>query len=165
MVKLSPKQQALMEQLHPELRARMTEIIERLGGRMIPLSAHRSPADQAGIYQYGRTKITWSPDWKILSGGKPIKGQRTRTKAAPMESAHNYKPSRALDCVLNAALVDVTEREGVPDMWCTSTKQAAETWAEYGSLVVAKGLIWGGSWESRDMPHAELVDFRSKQWD
>jgi hypothetical protein len=162
---MTPKQLALMEQLHPELRARMTEILERLGGRMVPLSAHRSPAEQAAIYQYGRTKITWSKDWKILAGGKPIEGQRRRTKAAPMQSAHNYSPSRAVDCVLNTSLVDVGLHEGVRDAWDTTTKQAVETWAEYGALVVAKGLIWGGGWKMRDMPHAELLDFRGKQWD
>jgi hypothetical protein len=160
---MTPKQLALMEQLHPELRARMTEILERLGGRMVPISAHRPPAEQAKLYEKGR-RVTWANDWRILNEAV-IDKSRIVTHAAPMQSAHNYKPARAVDCVLNTAIVDVGLREGVRDAWDTTTKQAVETWAEYGALVVAKGLVWGGGWKMRDMPHAELLDFRGKQWD
>jgi hypothetical protein len=161
---MTPKQNALLEQCHPVLLERISVVLGRLGGRMVPISAHRSPGQQAAIYQFGRTRIAWAPDWSILSGGEVIKGQRTRTKAAPMQSAHNFDPARAIDCVLNTALVDVGERDGVADAWCTSTKQAADTWREYGALVVEVGLVWGGSWKMRDMPHAELPEFRSERW-
>jgi hypothetical protein len=160
---MTPKQLALMEQLHPELRARMTEILERLGGRMVPISAHRPPSEQAKLYEKGR-RVTWANDWRILNEAV-VDRKRIVTHAPPMQSAHNYSPSRAIDCVLNTAIVDVGLREGVRDAWDTTTKQAVETWAEYGSLVVAKGLVWGGGWKMRDMPHAELLDFRGKQWD
>jgi hypothetical protein len=160
---MTPKQLALLEQCHPELRARMTEILERLGGRMVPISAHRPPSEQARLYEKGR-RVTWANDWRILNEAV-VDRKRIVTHAPPMQSAHNYSPSRAIDCVLNTALVDVGLREGVRDAWDTTSKQAVETWAEYGSLVVAKGLIWGGGWKMRDMPHAELLDFRGKQWD
>lgn len=160
---MTPKQLALLDQCHPELRARMTEILERLGGRMVPISAHRPPSEQARLYEKGR-RVVWANDWRILSEAV-IDRKRIVTHAPPMQSAHNYSPSRAVDCVLNTALVDVGLREGVRDAWDTTSKQAVETWAEYGSLVVAKGLIWGGGWKMRDMPHSELLDFRGKQWD
>lgn len=160
---MTPKQLALLEQCHPELRARMTEILERLGGRMVPISAHRPPAEQAKLYEKGR-RVTWANDWRILNEAV-VDRKRIVTHAPPMQSAHNYSPSRAIDCVLNTSLVDVGLRDGVRDAWDTTSKQAVETWAEYGSLVVAKGLIWGGGWKMRDMPHAELLDFRGEQWD
>lgn len=160
---MTPKQIALLDQCHPVLRERMSAILERLGGRMVPISAHRPPAEQARLYERGR-RVVWSADWRILSEAV-VDRKRIVTHAPPMQSAHNYKPARAIDCVLNTAVVDVGEREGVPDAWDTTSKQAVETWAEYGALVVAHGLIWGGGWKMRDMPHAELLDFRSKQWD
>ena len=159
---MTPKQTALIEQCHPELQARIGRVLEAMGGRMVPISAYRPPAEQARLYERGR-RVVWSADWRILSEAV-VDRKRIVTHAAPMQSAHNFGPARAIDCVLNTALVDVTEREGVPDAWCTSTKQAAETWAEFGRLVVEHGLVWGGGWKMRDMPHAELPDFRGKQW-
>lgn len=159
---MTPKQEALLAQCHPELRARIAKVLAAQGGRMVPLSAFRAPAEQARLYDHGR-RVVWSGDWRILSESV-IDRKRIVTHAAPMQSAHNFSPARAIDCVLNTALVDVTEREGVPDAWCTTTKQAADTWREFGALVVKHGLVWGGGWKMRDMPHAELPDFKSKQW-
>jgi hypothetical protein len=67
--------------------------------------------------------------------------------------------------VLDPALVVVRERKGRPDLWETGTPEARAAWDAYGEAVRAEGLVWGGSWKMRDLPHSELLDFRSKKWD
>lgn len=156
------KQNAVLASLRPELAARMERVLKACGGRLVMLSGHRPPAEQAKLYEKGR-RVVWSADWRVMSEAVT---DRTKivTNAVPMSSAHNYNPSRAVDCVLDVDKVHVTEREGVRDAWCTSTDEAKKAWADYGEAVKAEGLVWGGSWRMRDLPHAELVDFRGKQW-
>lgn len=159
---MTPKQVDLLNQCHPVLKEKISVVLEKLGGRMVPFSAHRPPEEQARLYEKGR-RVVWSGDWRILNE-MVVDERAIVTGAPPMRSPHNYKPSRAIDCILNTALVDVKYRDGVLDAWCTSTKQAAETWREYGEYVVEHGLVWGGGFRRRDMPHAELKDFKNKSW-
>lgn len=160
---MTPRQRAHLAALHPVLRERMEDILERMGGRMVPIDSHRSPEKQARLYDKGR-RVVWGKDWSVLSE-QVVDKRLIVTKAKPFESAHNYDPARGVDCVLNTAIVKVNKRDGVPDAWETGTKDAQTAWADYGALVVAKGLVWGGAWKMRDLPHAELVNFRGPEWD
>ena len=156
-------QEAVRASLHPELAARMARVLAACGGRLVMQCGHRSPKGQAAAYDKGR-KVVWSGDWRVMSE-IVIDEREIVTNARPMSSPHNFSPSRAVDCVLNTAIVKVTTREGVLDMWCTKTAEARAAWDAYGDAVEAEGLVWGGNFRRRDMPHAELLDFRSKQWD
>jgi hypothetical protein len=156
-------QEAVRASLHPELAQRMDRVLKACGGRLVMLSGHRAPAEQARLYEKGR-RVVWSADWRPISE-LIIDRAKIVTNARPMSSAHNYGPSRAVDCVLDPALVVVRERKGRPDLWETGTPEARAAWDAYGEAVRAEGLVWGGSWKMRDLPHAELLDFRSKQWD
>lgn len=156
------KQTAARDLLHPELAARMARVLAACGGRLVMLSGHRPPKEQAALYDKGR-KVVWSGDWRVMSE-LVVDQSKIVTNARPMSSAHNYSPSRAVDCVLDDTLVKVSIREGRPDLWCTSTREARKAWADYGAALKAEGLVWGGDWRMRDLPHAELPDFRAKVW-
>lgn len=156
------KQNAVLASLHPELAERMGRALAAVGHRLVMLSGHRPPKEQAKLYEKGR-RVVWSADWRVMSEAV-VDRSKIVTNAVPMSSAHNYDPSRAVDCVLDTELVHVSEREGIPDMWCTSTREARKAWAEYGAAVKAEGLVWGGDWRMRDLPHAELESFRDPRW-
>jgi hypothetical protein len=155
-------QAAVLASLHPELALRMTRVLASLGGRLVMQSGHRPPAEQAKLYDRGR-KVVWSADWRVM---QEIVVDRAKivTFARPMSSAHNFSPSRAVDCVLDTTVVEVTQREGRLDMWCTATCDAREAWADYGAAVRSEGLVWGGDWRMRDLPHAELPAFLDPRW-
>ena len=97
-------------------------------GRSLLLTCtYRSPAEQASLYQQGRT----------TSG--PIV---TQCDGMTVMSQHNYSPSRALDfCVLVAGKVS----------WSPIDYEAV------GNIAEALGLEWGGSWPHfKDRPHLQV---------
>ena len=167
---MNAKEQAILTSLHPELRARIDRVLSAMGGRMSPFCGVRSAKEQADLFAQGR-KVVWGKDFEVVSH-VIINKELVRTNAKPWSSAHNWTPSRAVDCVLNTQIVKANPRKGytVPDLWDTTAPEAAATWKDYARLVKAEGLVWGGDFKSKsgkplvDMPHAELPDFRDEKW-
>lgn len=162
---LNKRQRAILETLHPALRMRVEHVLEGLEGRLVPLSGHRPPEEQAALFEKGRI-VKWGANFAVLEAkviGKVV------TNAPPFESAHNFSPSRAVDCVLNHRVVKVAEREWQgkmwPDLWDTKSKDAIAAWEDYGIHAKDVGLVWGGHWKMKDRPHVELPDFSSSTWD
>lgn len=171
----TPKQLAILDTLHPALKARALLVLDRIGWRLVPLSGHRTVEEQARLYEKGRA-VVWGPQWTIKSetvtSKKAIVTNAPPRLVAPFDSAHCYKPARAVDCVLNpivigAANLRTTTFAGktYPDLWDTRSPDAVRAWDDYGEAAKEVGLVWGGTWRMRDMPHVELPDAKGKLWD
>lgn len=167
---LNAKQLAIMTQLHPALKGRMTHVLEVVEGRFVPLAGYRSNEEQAKLYEKGRT-VVWGPDWTIVSEVVTAK-KSIVTNAPPGKTAHNFSPARGVDCVLNPAVIGADKLSTTtfagktyPNLWDTKSPAAVEAWRDFAKAVKDTGLVWGGDWRMRDMPHCELVRFASSEWD
>lgn len=157
---LTPTQNSILEQLHPELRERIERVLMQLSGRLVPLCGHRDPHVQLERYKVGRIVKLAEDGLTVLSSTRT--GGRIVTKALPMQSPHNYDPALAVDCVLDPDRVMVgphPENPRLPNLWETRAKytEATKAWADYGAAVRAAGLVWGGDFKGlKDLPHAEM---------
>jgi peptidoglycan LD-endopeptidase CwlK len=114
--------------------------LERLTGLLAAASAagrqywvvelHRGYARSDELYAQGRTKPG------------PIV-----TNARGGQSAHNF--SIAADLVLDGYL----DRAGLQPSY------RPESYDLLGHLAPKHGLVWGGSWKFRDLPHVQMPDF------
>ncbi len=162
--RLRPVDISVLEQLHPELREKIEQVILRCEGRLRPICGYRDPHVQLERYKVGRI-VKLAPDGVTVLSSKR-NGDKVVTHALPMHSPHNYDPSLAVDCVLSPDLVEVglhPDDPRIKNLWETRRKypQAAAAWAAYGEAVQAAGLVWGGAFKSfKDLPHAELRNWR-----
>ncbi len=167
-IALTPTQAAIVAQLHPALRLRLEHILAGLEGRLVPFAGHRKPEEQARLYEKGRT-VVWGEGWSIVDQAIVDK-KKVVTYAPPFKSAHNFSPARACDCVLNPAAfpagLAVVEHAGrkYPNLWDTKTPEAKAAWEDYGIHAREVGLVWGGDWKMKDLPHVELPNFASDEW-
>ena len=122
-----------LEQLYPPFAERiriMLEACRERGADYFAISGFRSYLEQAELFAQGRTTI-----------GKKV------TNAKPGESAHNF--GIAVDFCRDA---DAT-RAGLQPGW------KPEDYAILGEEAERAGLVWGGDWAMKDLPHVQLAGF------
>ena len=123
-----------LDKVHPELKKRVTQLIENLAGQSMDVrvvQGLRTFAEQDALYEQGRTKP-----------GKRV------TNAKGGQSNHNY-----------GLAVDLCPfKNGNPDWNDTAGFKAI------GSEAKKLGLEWGGDWTSlKDMPHVQLRGLSVKE--
>lgn len=120
--------------LRPFFRASVEEVLWQVRREGLPFRVWETLRDhrrQEQYYAQGRT-----------APGKII------TKAPPGHSPHEW--GVACDLVLDLPGVSP---------WST-TGDHAKLWEEMGAIAIDCGLIWGGSWRWRDLPHVEAKEWR-----
>lgn len=117
---LEPDFKAIMEQI-------LTETSQSTGLTWVCYCGRRTMAEQAALYEQGRTKP-----------GKKV------TKAPPGSSAHNY--GLGSDC-------GPLMRDSQHNIWWKAPDSA---WEEFGRICEKHGMVWGGHFKSlTDKPHCE----------
>lgn len=158
---LDSKQRGVLDELHPELRAGIERVLERLDKRFVPLCGFRSGEEQLKRFRVGRDVV-------LDHNGRVLRFRKigpTVTNARPFESPHNYHPALACDLVLNVATVKVGPHPDDPrflNKWETGTPEAKLAWGALGVAAKAEGLVWGGTFRFVDLVHLELPNWRSR---
>lgn len=124
-----------LEHLHPILKPICVQFLadcKAEGIEAFLTTTYRSPEEQNALYAQGRTKP-----------GKRV------TNAKAGQSEHNFETngvpaSRAFDIAIKGP--------GGSLNWDASHRH----WKRAGEIGKALGLVWGGDWKIRDMPHFEL---------
>ena len=117
--------------VHPILVGKILAILEALP--MFVVVGLRTATQQAQLYAEGRT----TPG--------PIVTNDDGTMHRSNHEAHSDGWGHAVDCAW------------VPTLELPSPFDQRFPWGQYGALVEAAGLTWGGTWRMVDMPHAELA--------
>ena len=131
-----------------------------VGVSLLIYCTYRRPEQQARRFRQGRTLAMIEaravqlerkysrPDLaEILRNAEPQRGKRRVTNAGPGQSIHQYR----------GAFDGARLRDG-DIVWGARAAEDAALWALYGQVVEAEGLVWGGNWRRRDMPHAQQGD-------
>lgn len=122
-----------------------TDFIAAVPGHYLVLDCvYRSPEEQFELFKKGRV-LTEFGTWIVKYKDEVV----TNVDGYKIIGAHNYNPSRAIDC-------------------CVMNNQTGERcWDEkwYARLIVIAdqhGLVDGGSWRTlKDFPHLEVKDFKN----
>lgn len=130
------------------------------GVSLLIYCTYRSPEEQARRFRQGRSlaqiheravqleRTYGRPDLAaILRHAAPQRGKRRVTNAGPGQSIHQYRGA------FDAAPL----RDG-EIVWGTRATEDVALWRLYGECVMGAGLVWGGNWRRRDMPHAQQRD-------
>jgi peptidoglycan L-alanyl-D-glutamate endopeptidase CwlK len=124
-----------IEDLHPILRPLAVQFIADCvaeGIRVIITCTYRSPEEQDELYAQGRTK----PGRKV-------------TNAKAGQSEHNTQ----LNGTPAARAFDIAIKDSTGKLnWDAHHRH----WKRAGEIGKALGLVWGGDWKIRDLPHFEL---------
>lgn len=139
---MTPRDEARLRDLHPELAKRLARVLVALDGLGWPMTVtdgRRTTEEQQALYREGRS--TPGPN---VRPGHPFGD--TVTGADGVTGLSKHQGGRAADC---AFLDRVTGRVTWSDSY---------PWRLYGEAGKAAGLLWGGDmWKSRvDRPHLEL---------
>jgi len=130
---LDPHRLVRLRGCHPELKVRVTKLVEALaheGLELVLTQGVRSLAQQQALYAQGRHRP-----------GKIV------TNCDGIVRVSNHQPK--LDGYGYA--VDVAWRNAAGDITWEGP------WPTLGTLAAAHGLIWGGAWvRFQDRPHLEL---------
>lgn len=129
-----------MGELHPELRARVERALEQCSGRFKAWQGFRGPNEQEAAFLAGNSNATFG------------------------DSPHNWKPSVAVDVVLDPRVVDVRERPdapGWPDEWDDISPAAIAAWdlLERAAADCQLERVTLGHGR-KDLPHLQLPDWR-----
>jgi peptidoglycan L-alanyl-D-glutamate endopeptidase CwlK len=128
-----------IDSLEPDFKAIVKDILDQVsratGLHWIVISARRTMAEQAALYNQGRT----------------TKGQIV-TKAPAGSSAHNF--GLGCDC---APLAKNNDSE----IWWNAP---SSYWDVYGAYCKEAGMTWGGTFKSiTDNPHVEHPRWKEEQ--
>lgn len=125
---MTDRDRARLAQVHPELAARMARVLAAVEAIGHPMTI------TAGLR-------TLEEQQRLYAQGRTMPGPVV-TNCDGVRKPSNHQGGRAVDC---AFMVD-----GQPS-WDTRLP-----WTLYGEAVRVVGLVWGGAWKLRDLPHAEL---------
>lgn len=144
----------VLSELHPTLRERLEMVLAHCDGRFQCLEGYRDQKRQETLFAQGRRKV--GPSW--------IRIGATVTNAQWGQSPHNFKPSLAVDVVLNPERVKCRphpQDKRLPDLWDTVSPDAMHAWEllEWAAKMydlervdLRKGV--------RDLPHLQLPKWR-----
>ena len=144
LARLEARRDKVLAELHPLLRARVTELLDLMDGRVSPWCGYRGPADQLAALEAGNSRARFG------------------------ESPHNFRPALACDVVLHPARVHVRPHPvdvESPDLWDDESEDALATWAALDHAAERVGLD-RVSFMRRgvlvtDLPHLQLPGWRS----
>lgn len=129
-----------MSGVHPNLKEKVIRILtsmDSLGFPMMVTDGVRTQEQQQRLYAQGRTV----PGRIVTYADGVTKHSNHQAKM----DGHGH----AVDCCF---LVDADSDGDVDDpSW-----DAKRPWALYGLMAQTLGLVWGGAWKMRDLPHVEL---------
>ena len=138
------------EDLHASIRDKAVEFLKRANAALKQISptlevrlvqTWRSQAEQNALYAQGRTK----PGRKV-----------TWTKS----SAHNTDLPETPHG--DAEAFDIGVFDGSKYL-TGATKKELDYYRQLGPIGEALGLVWGGRWQTPDLPHYERKDWRVKR--
>ena len=144
--------------LIPEMQTKVVEhrrLCKEQGVSVLYYCTERTLQEQAVLYRQSNSsaeidkKVMWLNAngyhflADIIFDVGPQKTTGWKTNAAPGESFHNYRE----------AVDGVPVVNGKP-VW--NYTENPEAWDIYGSCAKQLGLVWGGDWTSRDLPHLQL---------
>ena len=138
--RLEERHDRVLDELHPELRARVLRVLADLGGRVSPWEGYRDAIGQAKALARGNSGAKWG------------------------NSPHNYSPALACDLVLNPDRVAVRahpQDPEYPDLWDDESPEAVQAWADLEDAAVRYGLDRVDVKGKRDKPHVQLFRWRS----
>lgn len=125
---------ARLKGVHPKLvekLVRVYEAMDKLGKPMFVIEGLRTDERQRALYALGRT----SP------------GQIVTYKDGVVHKSRHQPGEDGLGRAVDSAFIPNGIRDPFSPRW---------PWEEYGRLLEAEGLLWGGRWKMADLPHAEL---------
>lgn len=135
-----------IDHLHPDLKPLVEELLVRCAFMQL-WEGYRSPERQD----------------ELFLRDPPV------TKARGGQSPHNIqvdgKPaSCAVDMVFDPKHVILPKVEeggkAWPALWDQSSESTRSLWLIYGKTARDLGLVWGGDWQFKDVPHVELPNWR-----
>ena len=125
-----------IDHLHPDLKRRYlalkSDFEARTGRQLFETCTYRSPTKQAELFKIGRRGV---------EGEKPV----THCDGVEKPSRHNVWPPEALDIAVDT---DPGPKKVVS--W------DAKEYGPLDKLAEDHGLVWGGDWKLKDLPHLEL---------
>jgi hypothetical protein len=144
--RLEERHDRVLDELHPELRARVLRVLADLGGRVSPWEGYRDAIGQAKALARGSSRAKWG------------------------QSPHNYSPALACDLVLHPERHDLRAHKDdaeYPDLWDDESLDALATWAALEEAAQRHGLervtirdrITGKL--VRDKPHVQVPMWRA----
>lgn len=135
----------------PEIRDQWDEIknafIQRNPGKYLQLTCvHRPPSEQLDLFKKGRIQGA-DGKWYIQDKGKIV----TNCDGYEVLSAHNYRPSRAVD-------VAVVNNQTGEYLW------EEKHYLSLIEIAARYGLESGGSWKTlKDWPHIQVKNYKTYQ--
>ena len=131
------RDQARLAGVHPDLAQSVLTILHALdvlGFGMFVVEGVRSTERQQALYAQGRT-----------ANGNVV----THADGVVKKSNHQVKPDGWGHAVDLAFLDDPTTAK-------METYADSQPWALMGAMAESLGLVWGGRWTMRDLPHVEI---------
>jgi len=136
------------QRVNATARRKFKAVLADVRGHGLPLlvwEVIRTREQQRALYAQGRTneellKVGYTPEEIALyrmQGYTSIKPVVTN-----LRTPRYHGTGRAMDCCW---LVNGAPSWNVPNEW----------WETYGRAAEAHGLVWGGRWRMRDLPHVQ----------
>lgn len=138
--RIDRRRHVVLGELHPELFKRVQFVLTDLGGRLTPWEGYRDKLGQENALRRGSSEASW------------------------LASPHNYKPSLAIDVVLDPRFVQVgphPEAPQTPWLWEINTHSAQQAWEDLEAAAFRHGLERVNVRGKRDRPHLQLPGWRT----
>lgn len=143
-----------LSDLHPWLAERARQHVELCaasGVRLVVYCTYRSDAEQRALYAQGRQVLDITNRMRAEAGLPPITAEENARKVTQRRTGSNHGHTQdGKPCALayDAAPLDDT---GHMD-WSGSSYR----WHIVIDVGRRLGLVWGGDWNMRDLPHWEM---------
>jgi hypothetical protein len=134
--------------VHPVAKRKFQAVLQDVRGSGLPLlvwEVFRSREQQRALYAQGRAdaelrKAGFTDD--EITKYRKQGYLSTKPIITKLLNPKYHGTGRAMDCCW---LVDGQPSWNVPNEW----------WQTYGRAAEAHGLVWGGRWKMRDLPHVQ----------
>jgi hypothetical protein len=139
-VRLARRRPEVLAELHHELLSMVVPLLSELGGRLTPYCGFRGQKEQELAFSQGTSGARWG------------------------QSPHNFRPSLAVDLVLDPTHVSVQAHQGdprFPDLWDDTSPEARAAWTDLEAAALRYGLERVSIGGKRDLPHLQLPEWRA----